>query len=277
MTDTTATTTTTVSPLVLLRDSLVANREGEKRGFVALLSCTQKENSPVHHLLGQTDALRMIQSFSVGAKVPLYNNNFEYDVVKKIDDASGHLLAVEALLDQGGRMEDGSCLIHREWCGSLKSPCFFTWYLQYKAVRLSFVRAVAWETNSDGSWLSEAQLRQRLRCFLYEQYGCWETSFGFNNSSCFALPGDTIWWRWKNKFRVATRWVPASDAELQARRWCANTGLYLYCHMHREGLGEVPDFEDSDEEDCGRDIWWEHDVELESMMMSMWYSRKTVG
>jgi hypothetical protein len=67
---------------------------------------------------------------------------------------------------------------------------------------------------------------------------------------------------------------------LQARRWCANTGLSLYCQERREGLGEVPDFEDSDEEDCWAtrlmtDIH-EHIMELESVTMKMWDSRNTV-
>jgi hypothetical protein len=237
---------TTVIPL--LRDSLVAEHEKEKRGFLALLICAQREDIPVHILCGKTDLLRIIQSCSVSDKLQQYLNS---GAMIRVDTCAGtELIRVEFLnSDLYDNYYDAGKELDRKQCSSLSS-ILSTSPLRIKAVRLAFARAVAWETNPDGSWLSEAQLRQRFRRGLHSnRCTCeQENSFAFHDN-CSALPGDTICWRWCKcgvhpPRKQATRFQPASDAELQAREHTMDGGLlFSYCKRQRE------DPEDSDDED----------------------------
>jgi hypothetical protein len=241
--------TTTVIPL--LRDSLVAEHEKEKRGFLALLICAQREDSSVNILRGKTDILRIIQSYSVSDKLQQILNSGE--MVRVNTCAGTELVRVEFLnSDLYDNYYDNDKELDREQ-GSCLSSILSTSPLMIKSVRLSFARAMAWETNPDGSWLSEAQLRQRFRRGLQsDRCICEESSFSFHGNFS-ALPGDTVYWRWcfdrcLNHPRKATRFKPASDAELQARGHTMDGGLLVfYCKRHR-GDPEYSDDEDSEME-----------------------------
>jgi hypothetical protein len=242
---------TTVIPL--LRDSIVAEHEKERRGFLALLICAQREDSPVHMLCDKTDLLRIIHSYSVSDKshkVQQYLNSMS---LIRIDTCAGTQRILVAFLnsDLYDNHYDAGKELDREQGSSISSILSTS----HKAVRLAFARALAWETNPDGSWLSEAQLRQRFRLFHHASgCYCWE-SYGFQGI-CTALPGDTIYWRW---FRCgvhpprkqATRIQPASDAELQARDHTSGGGvLFSDCKRQR---GDPEDSDDEDSEMGGSD------------------------
>lgn len=88
----------------------------------------------------------------------------------------------------------------------------------------------AYRKNPDGSYYTEAQLRQFLREEV-EQFCCARHC----RSRYLVLPGDTIRWVFVSPYRQAVGWEPATDAELVERGWDHQGGLlFRKCELFRE-------------------------------------------
>ena len=77
--------------------------------------------------------------------------------------------------------------------------------------------------------------------------------FGFHlfacNDRCMALPGDTVFWKFKLPYRIAFRWETATDEELVERGWVGADRpgmLYELCQNYRQAHGETGDGDDGD-------------------------------
>ena len=86
----------------------------------------------------------------------------------------------------------------------------------------SGIDRVAWETNADGSFLTDMQLRQRIQESVLDGCTC--------GGVCAAFPGDTIVWRSSNEYGYgsqAVRLEPATEEELEERGWHRKNGFGL--------------------------------------------------
>lgn len=68
----------------------------------------------------------------------------------------------------------------------------------------------------DRSLATEGQLRVHFGAYMQQNFCESSTRCG---GKCCALPGDTIFWRFEDPYRVVVRWETATDEELLERGW----------------------------------------------------------
>lgn len=241
-----------------LYNHLMREKQDFKRIFHFFLCSTLRDESPAAILQGETDVLKHCFGMCCPKNWP-NEDACRYKV--RIDMCTGteHVF-VEALHGQSGwpspfNMPPG-CITQdfydREWCGSFSGRPIDGPHV--RGLMETWVEQTAWLTNEDGSYFTESQLRHRFRAYMERRYDCGGTLitgllmlygklYGrrFEEYSCrqkcIALPGDTIYWKFDDPYRVVTRWETATDEELSERGWLQHGGMLVaMCKNYREDM-----------------------------------------
>lgn len=274
-----------------LYNTILRRKEEEKKAFHNFLCTTNRSESPSSALTELTGVLQHIFSFSQGNYTPS-PKSVNYKITMKMCPGTEHVFC-EALLNKGGWQNDnmapGQKFEEDEFCGCLSSKCIGMMLNPDDIRDLAQLRNEdgsyytegqlrrAWrEAREDsidcqgmapciGTMFGEVDLPPGYPSFVCEF--CDGTSpvrevpgerrHGFHNfycdQRCMALPGDTVYWKFLQPYRIVTRWETATDEELKERGWInpKNPGfLFSHCERYREAVanGEESDFDD-DEED----------------------------
>lgn len=122
----------------------------------------------------------------------------------------------------------------QEWAGSFSSQTFGGAIFAMD----DWIEVAAHLKNKNGSYLKEGELRVHFGKYLRHHF-C-EGDFRGCGGQCCALPGDTIYWVFREPYRVVTRWEARTDEELREQGWLEQGGwLFRHCELYREDPSQL--------------------------------------
>ena len=217
---------TTKRLFTVAHEAWQANQKKHQDAVVAFLSCTRDAASPANVLHSREDILKAISSFATFEKAEPDDRDRPFNA------------KVMAELCMGGEGVWVERLTQRD-AGSLSNKFIGGALLMNAHIEWMRTTRVYTETNEDGSYWNEGQLRAHYVEFLRKKKWC-------NNPHrcsglCYALPGDTLFLG----DMYVRDWESASQEELEDRGWLHGGGLlFQYCQLARDDPSQLEQVDD---------------------------------